>query len=127
MPSKLLLVVVGSGLGGGLRYLLGGLIQTRYPTFPVGTITINITGSYLIALISYLSITGGMIGPDVRLALTTGIMGGYTTYSTFNYESLSLFQRNDVLLGMTNIVVTVIGALIAGWLGVVTGRLVVGH
>lgn len=122
---RLSLVFFGSGFGGALRYLLGGWVAARYGTvFPYGTITINVIGSFLIALIMHLSLNTTWITPDVRLALTTGVMGGFTTYSTFNYESLGLFERGAVLLGVLNIAVTVIACLGAGVAALLLGRLI---
>lgn len=124
---RLILVVLCGGLGSGARYLIGTSIAGWLgPRFPYGTVTINITGSYLIALIMTLSLTTNLIGPDLRVALTTGIMGGYTTYSSFNYESIALFQQGALLLGMLNIAVTVVACLVAGGLGVVSARLLAG-
>ena len=123
MIHRVIYVFLGSGLGGVARYLLGGWIQNALGAqFPYGTITINTTGSFLIALIMTLSLNSDLIGPDLRVALTTGIMGGYTTYSTFNYETISLFQQGSVLVGITNVAVTVVACLIAGGLGVVVAR-----
>ncbi|MHB8420698.1 MAG: fluoride efflux transporter CrcB [Myxococcales bacterium] len=120
---RLLIVVVGGGFGSGCRYVLGGWIAQSIGTaFPYGTIAINTIGSFLIAAIMYLSLTANLIGPDLRLALTTGVMGGFTTYSTFNYESLALFQQGAWLLGALNIAVTVVLCLAAGALGLVLAR-----
>ncbi len=123
---KLALVVLGGGLGSGARYLFGGFVAERLgSTFPYGTISINAIGSFLIALIMVLALQGGIIGPDLRLALTTGVMGGFTTYSTFNYESLSLFERGALLLGALNVAVTVLLCLATGVAGLALGRWIV--
>lgn len=122
---RLLLVFVGGGFGSGARYLFGGWVaQTFGAAFPYGTIAINAIGSFLIAAIMYLSLTANLIGPDLRLALTTGVMGGFTTYSTFNYESLALFQQGAWFLGALNIAVTVVLCLAAGALGLLLARAV---
>jgi len=125
--KRLLLVVLCGGLGSGARYLLGGWIaQTLGAVFPFGTIAINAIGSFLIVVIMYLSLTANLIGPDLRLALTTGVMGGFTTYSTFNYESIALFQTGAWLLGGLNILVTVVLCLVTGGLGLVVARWIAG-
>jgi fluoride exporter len=116
--KRLLLVVACGGFGSGARYLLGGWIaQIAGSVFPFGTIAINAIGSFLIVVVMYLSLTASVIGPDLRLALTTGVIGGFTTYSTFNYESIALFQRGAWLLGAINIGVTVLLCLATGGLG----------
>ncbi len=76
--KRLLLVALCGGFGSGARYLLGGWIaQSLGSVFPFGTIAINAIGSFLIAVIMYLSLTANVIGPDLRLALATGVMGGF--------------------------------------------------
>ena len=121
--KHLWLVVVGSGLGGGARYLLAGWFVDRFgAVFPLGTIAINAIGSLLIGLIMHIGLNTSLISAEMRLMLTTGIMGGFTTYSTFNYETISFFQQGAVLLGMLNILVTVIICLFAGAGGLLLGR-----
>jgi CrcB protein len=115
------------GLGGALgtiaRYLLGGWAQRLLgPAFPYGTIAINTLGSFLIVVIMHASVSKGLISADARLFLTTGIMGGFTTYSTFNYETIRFLQEGSVLLGVANLALTVTSCLVAGGLGVVTAR-----
>ena len=124
---RLIIVVLCGGLGSGARYLLGGwIIGWLGPRFPYGTITINVAGSFLIALIMTLSLTTDLIGPELRVALTTGVMGGFTTYSTFNYESIALFQQGEFLFGVLTILVTVSACLVAGGLGLLAARLLAG-
>jgi fluoride exporter len=120
---QLFLVFLGSGLGGGARYLLGGwLIDNLGVAFPFATVAINAIGSFLIGLIMHLSLNTALISSDLRLTLTTGVLGGFTTYSTFNYETISLFQQGAALLGALNLLVTVILCLIAGAAGLLLGR-----
>lgn len=125
--QKLLIVFVCGGLGSGVRYLLGGWVQPLLgPRFPYGTVTVNVLGSFLIALVMAISLSSSLINTNLRLALTTGFMGGFTTYSTFNYESLAFFQQGAVALGVLNIAVTVVFCLAAGLLGLWCGRWLVG-
>ncbi len=121
--KRLLLVVSCGGLGSGTRYLLAGWVaRVAGASFPYGTLSVNAIGSFLIAGIMSLSLTTVLIGPDLRLALTTGVMGGFTTYSTFDYESLSLFQQGAWLLGCLNVAVTVLLCLSAGAAGLFIAR-----
>jgi CrcB protein len=125
---RVLLVFIFGGAGSACRYLLGGwIVELAGPVFPYGTITINTLGSFLIALIMAISLNSTLISPDVRIALTTGVMGGFTTYSTFNYESVSLFTQGALLLGALNILVTVLMCLVAGFAGLALGRWLVAH
>ncbi len=120
---RLALVMLGGGFGSGARYLVGGWVaQALGSGFPYGTIGINALGSFLITVVMYLSLTGGVVGPDLRLLLATGIMGGFTTYSTFNYETLAFFQQGAWLLGALNVVATVLVCLAAGSIGLMLSR-----
>jgi fluoride exporter len=121
--KQLLLVVLGSGLGGGARYLVAGwFIKALGVSFPFGTIAINTIGSLLIGLIMEVALNTNLISGDMRVALTTGVLGGFTTYSTFNYETVSFLQQGAMLLGTLNIVVTVVLCLLAGVVGSLLGR-----
>jgi CrcB protein len=122
-----LLVFVGSGLGGAARYLFSvWMVQIVGAVFPYGTVIINITGSFLIALIGGLSAKTNWISPELRLFLTTGIMGGYTTYSTFNYETLTLVQQGAWGLAAANLLGTVVFAIGGGLLGFALANLLAG-
>jgi CrcB protein len=123
---RFLIICLGGALGTGARYLLATWITEAFGAdFPRGTILINITGSFLIAVILELAATTGAISQELRLFLATGVMGGYTTYSSFNYETLRLAGQGTWLLAALNIGITVVGCLVAGWLGLVAGRGVV--
>ena len=121
--ARFLLICTGGAVGTGARYLLGGWAQRTLGTaFPSGTLIINALGSLLIVIIMHLSVGRGVISPDLRLVLTTGVMGGFTTYSTFNYETIRLFQDGALALGALNIATTVVVCLLAGGLGVLVCR-----
>ena len=121
--ARFLLVCAGGAFGTGARYLLGGWAQRALGTaFPYGTLIINALGSFLIVILMHLSIQRGVISPDLRVILTTGVMGGFTTYSTFNYETIRLMQDGALGLGALNILATVVVCLLAGGLGVLICR-----
>ena len=120
--SRFLLVCLGGALGTGARFLISTSAARAFGNFPYGTIFINITGSFLIALVMELSLSTGAISDTTRLFLTTGIMGGYTTYSSFNYETLRLVSAGTYRLASLNFGVTIVGCLLAGFLGVIAGR-----
>lgn len=124
---RFLWVCLGSAMGGGLRYLVSlGMGRWLGPAFPFGTLTVNFAGSFLIAAIMTIGLTSTLIGPTTRLLLTTGMMGGLTTYSTFNYETLELYRNGAAALAVVNIAVTVVLCLVGGALGFVVGRWFVG-
>ncbi len=121
--GRFLFVCLGGALGTGARFLIStGMARAFGPQFPRGTILINATGSFLIALITELSLRTDAISPDLRLFLTTGLMGGYTTYSSFNYETLRLAEDGSLALAALNMGLTVVGCLAAGVLGLVVAR-----
>ena len=120
---RFLLICLGGAIGTGARYQLASWVARAYgPDFPRGTILINVTGSFLIALVMELSLASGAITEDVRLFLTTGVMGGYTTYSSFNYETLRLAEGGTPGLATLNVALTLIGCLVSGVLGVLAAR-----
>lgn len=93
--SPLVLIGLGGALGSLLRYWLGTLIQARWgPGLPVGTFIVNLLGSALIVLV-HQAADRGLLTPPLRLLLATGLMGGFTTYSTFNYDLLVMLDRGD--------------------------------
>lgn len=121
--ARFLMICLGGAVGTGARYLLGGWAQRVWgAAFPYGTIIINALGSFLIVILMYLGIQRGAISPGLRLVLTTGIMGGFTTYSTFNYETIRLMQDGALGLAAMNVAATVVVCLLAGGLGVLVCR-----
>ena len=126
--ERLVWVCVGSALGGGARYLMSlGALRLLGPGFPVGTLAVNVLGSFLISAIMYIGLTTTWISPGMRIFLTTGVMGGFTTYSTFNYETLALATDGEWLFAFANVGATLFGCIAAGLLGVAVARLAVGH
>lgn len=121
-------ICLGGAAGTGARYLISGWALAILGTgFPWGTLAVNAIGSFLIGGILHVGLTTQILPPAARLALTTGVMGGFTTYSAFNYESLKYFQDGAWLLGVTNIVVMVMVCLAAGAAGLGITRLLLGH
>jgi len=124
---RVALVALGGALGSVARYGVGAMAaQLLGPAFPWGTLLVNFTGSFLIALIMHLALTGTSISLELRIFLTTGIMGGFTTYSSFNYETLALLSQRAYGLAGVNLAATVLGCLLAGTLGLAAGRVLVG-
>jgi fluoride exporter len=119
-------ICVGGAAGTGARVLLSGWLARTYTGFPFGTLAVNVAGSFLLGAIMQVATTTELLSPTLRLALTTGVMGGFTTYSSFNYETLSFLQGGAWWLGLANVVATLCGCLLAGILGTLAGRLVVG-
>ena len=125
--ARLLWICLGGAVGTGARYLLSGwLLRWLGPAFPYGTLAVNGLGSFLMGVLMHLALSTGSFSPTLRLTLTTGVLGGFTTYSTFNYETLQLFQEGAWLLGLANLGVTLGVCLGAGVLGLMIARFLVG-
>jgi fluoride exporter len=89
-------IAVGSAIGGVGRYLLGGLVQRMAAgTFPAGTLVVNVSGSFLLGLLLRYAMETPAVSPELRALLTVGLCGGYTTFSTFSYETLALLEDGD--------------------------------
>lgn len=116
-------VAIGSGVGGVVRLLLGGFIQQKMGTsFPLGTLVINITGSFILGfLISYALATQN-ITPEIRALLTTGFCGGYTTFSTFSFETATLIEDGRYERASLYILLSVGVALLGTFAGFATAR-----
>ena len=113
-------VALGSALGGVARYWCSGLIaHTMGETFPWGTLIVNVSGSLVIGFIATVSGPDGrfLIPPEARQFMMVGILGGYTTFSSFSLQTLSLARDGEWLLAGANIVGSVVLCLIAVWVG----------
>ena len=122
MPSNVLLVAAGGALGAAARYLLGGFVQARLgPGFPWGTFFVNVTGSFLIGVVLVL-VERGALPSEARLFLAVGILGGYTTFSTFSYETLRLLAAGNAGGVLLNTLGQLLVGFLAVYLGVVFGR-----
>jgi CrcB protein len=109
---------LGGGIGSVARYLLGGWFAGRFgPAFPYGTFVINVTGSFIIGLFLSFAQERASLSPYWRLLFAVGFLGGYTTFSTFEYESIRLLQDGELLLGA----IYVMGSVVTGALSVVAG------
>jgi CrcB protein len=116
-------VAVGGALGSVVRFLLGMAVQQRAgTTFPVGTLVINVTGSLVLGFVLRLALSTPSISPTLRLFLTTGFCGGYTTFSTFSYETFALIEENELGRAALYVVLSVTLALIGVYGGVVAAR-----
>ena len=116
--AKFLYVCLGSAIGGGGRYLVSGWALKLFgPSFAYGTLTVNLVGSFLLAALMYAGVEAALLSPTARLMLTTGVMGGFTTYSTFSFETLKYFQEGAWGTAVANVLITVFGCLTAALLG----------
>jgi fluoride exporter len=120
-------VALGGALGSMARYFVGGLAPRLLGlAFPYGTLVVNVVGSFVISVVMGISLNTTIIPVNVRIFLATGILGGFTTYSTFNYETLALLEQRLWLSASLNVAFTLGGCLVAGLLGLWMARLLAG-
>ena len=116
--DRYLVVLAGAGLGGLTRYALGTWIMTRSGgRFPLGTFLINISGSFFIGLLMTLLTERLQPHPNWRLFLVVGVLGGYTTFSSFEYETLQAVRDGERWMGLLYVAGSVLLGYVAVWLG----------
>jgi len=115
---KYLLIMVCGGAGSLARYLAGMAVTSRYGTrFPWGTLAVNVTGSFLIGFIMTVLTERATLSPNWRLALVVGFLGGYTTFSSFEWETFAAVRAGGFWIGAANILGSVLLGYAAVWLG----------
>jgi fluoride exporter len=116
-------VAIGSAVGGVSRYLLGGVIQRALAaSFPAGTLLINVTGSALLGFLLRYALDTPSLTPEIRALLGVGFCGGYTTFSTFSYETVALLEDGDWRRAGVYVTLSVVGSLLATFVGFVAAR-----
>jgi fluoride exporter len=123
MVERMLWICLAGAVGTGARYLIGLWAAQRFgAAFPYGTLIVNVVGCFSIAAILQVALHAPTFSPTLRLALTTGLLGGFTTYSSFAYETTQLFQTGSSSAALTNFAITTLGCFGAVLLGSVVGR-----
>ncbi|AKT40185.1 fluoride efflux transporter FluC [Chondromyces crocatus] len=126
--QRLLWICFAGALGSGARFLvsLGAeRLGQGQGSFPFGTLIVNVVGSFLICMVMELA-AAGLVSPTLRLTLTTGFLGGFTTYSAFAYETLRSAEARQWSITAANLVATLVLGLGAGVLGMICGRKLAG-
>ncbi|MDX1663812.1 MAG: fluoride efflux transporter CrcB [Candidatus Promineifilaceae bacterium] len=117
------MVGLGGFIGAILRFLVGSVAQQAAGgPFPWGTLTVNAVGSLLLGLLAGLVESRGLFSPEMRLLLMTGILGAFTTFSTFSYETIFLWSQERPALALLNVVAQLVLGLGAAWVGYVVAR-----
>jgi fluoride exporter len=121
-------VAIGGALGTTLRYVVGSAFLQRFgPGFPWGTLVINVTGSFFIGVVAQLALSRSFgVTPTIRIFAATGVLGGYTTFSTFSLDSLVLVGDGAAPVALAYAAGSVIGGFFAAYLGQVFARLLSG-
>ena len=117
----LILVFIGGGIGSAARYAVTTMVKNLIATsFPFGTLAVNIVGSFLMGII--ITIITGKFNYDsenARLLLTVGFLGGFTTFSSFSIETLTLIENRELFFAISNVAANIIFGLIAAWFGII--------
>ena len=113
-------IMFGGALGTGARFFASGFVADRFgETFPLGTLFVNVSGSFIIGFVAALTDPAGpfLVAPRIRQFVMIGILGGYTTFSSFSLQTLELARDGDWLRAGLNSALSLIGCLLAVWLG----------
>lgn len=119
-------IAIGGALGSVGRYWLNGVVAARFgETFPMGTVAVNVAGSFVIGVLAALTVAEGRMGAEARgfttQFLMIGVCGGFTTFSSFTLQTLNLVREREWLYAGGNILASVIFCLVATWLGYMLG------
>ena len=118
MLKTLAFIAAGGALGAMMRFLSQAMVyELAGKTFPYGTLFVNVTGSFLMGLLSIFLVERFNLGAEWHMAILVGVLGSFTTFSTFSIETLVLFEQGDMLKAMTNILLSVVLCVSAVWLG----------
>jgi CrcB protein len=122
--TRVILVGLGGFVGSAGRYLVGLGTARLWPAaeLQIGTLTVNIAGCLFIGLLTAFADARGIVSPEIRALVLIGVLGGFTTFSTFAYETLALGRAGHTSVAVTNVILQVAGCLGAVWLGSVVGR-----
>ncbi|HEX3014814.1 MAG TPA: fluoride efflux transporter CrcB [Desulfobacteria bacterium] len=120
---NIVLVALGGALGALARYGAGNWLGNRW-LFPWGTFLINITGSFLLGFINVIVLERVLLTPEWRIGFGVGFLGAFTTFSTFTYESIQLFQEGNYLLAVGYVSLSVVAGLVAALLGMWLARII---
>lgn len=121
---EIMLVFFGAGIGGVLRFVLGSLVYSiTGRNFPYGTLVINLSGSFIMGFL-FVLITQRYtnLAPYLIAFMLVGILGGYTTFSSFSIETLRLFQDGKIAYAFTNVLVSTIGGILLAWVGYISAQ-----
>jgi CrcB protein len=119
-PLLFLLTAAAGGIGAALRFVLDGVIRSRFPAFPIGTLVINVSGSFVLGLVTSFAL-GDVLPPEALTVLGVGLLGGFTTFSTASFETVRLIgdRRYGAALavGVGMLIASVLAAALGLWLG----------
>ena len=120
-----ILVGIGAAIGGTLRYWISNVVFKIFSeNFPYGTLVVNVVGSFILGFLMFYFNDRELLSPQLRLFLTIGFCGGFTTFSTFSFETMNLFRETQYLLGSVNILLNLLLCLIGVFLAYLLTKLI---
>jgi len=121
--NQIVAIAAGGAVGAILRYLTStGVYAWLGREFPYGTLAVNVFGSLLMGILSVLLIERLSLGPEWRAAILVGLLGSFTTFSTFSIETLNLIESGDHIKALANVAMSLVLCVGAAWIGVIAGR-----
>lgn len=119
MTLRILLLIIFGSAGTLARYALQGLVQYRTgPSFPTGTMTVNLVGCFLLGGVAQFALQHVTIPPDWRIGITIGFFGAFTTFSSFSWEAVKMLEDGDWVRAVAYVAVSVVGGLVAVLAGI---------
>lgn len=123
--EKIVMAGLGGFIGSAARYWMSNLTYRFWgQDFPYGTLVVNVLGCLLIGFLMTFFEERFLVNPNLRIFLTIGILGGFTTFSTFSFETVALLKEGSYLMGGGNIFLSVLSCLGATWIGSIAGKLI---
>lgn len=120
---KFFIIAIGSGIGGALRFWVSSFAQKALPVyFPYGTLTVNLLGSILLGILIFVFDEKELLSTNLKLLLAVGFCGGFTTFSTFSFETFNLLKETEFLLAGLNILLNIILTIAGVYLGYLITR-----
>ncbi len=121
--TQILAIAVGGAIGAVMRYWVStGVYDLLGRGFPYGTLVVNVVGSLLMGLLYVLLLERMALSPELRAALLIGVLGAFTTFSTFSIETLNLIEQADFVKAGLNVLISVVACVGAAWVGLIIGR-----
>lgn len=120
---KYFFVSLGAGIGGAFRYWLSGFVHNVLPAyFPFGTLAVNILGSFILGIIIFYFDENELISQNIKLLLTVGFCGGFTTFSTFSLETINLMRESELILAFFNILLNILLCLVGVYVAYILSK-----